>query len=280
MKAFKAAVLCMAILATISCTGEVTMNTTLYNQVKDDEVNLGLGVLTGSKVFFGHQSVGMNIMDGIRDIAATKNMSKLSIVEARSADTMQSPGLYHAYVGQNTDPLSKLRDFESILRGGVADAVDVAFLKFCYVDFDATTDVAAVFTAYRDTMKKLKADYPKLAIVHFSAPLTTDESGLKAIVKRIIGRKLNGYADNVKREAYNKLMRAEYDGKEPFFDIAMVEASDSSGIAKMSGAGAAIYYSLRPEYTNDGGHLNEEGRRRVASWLAAVLASVPAKVSR
>jgi len=278
MKAFKAAVLCIAFLATISCAGEVTMNTTLYGQVKDDEVSRGLGVLTDSKVFFGHQSVGMNIMDGIRDIAATKNVANLSIVEARSADKMQSPGLYHAYVGQNTDPLSKVRDFESILRSGVADAVDVAFLKFCYVDFDETTDVAAIFAAYRDTMNKLKADYPKLKMVHFSAPLTAKETGIKATVKQLIGRKSWSDTSNTVRQVFNQFMRAEYEGKEPFFDIAMVEASDASGMARLSGAGASTFYLLRPEYTNDGGHLNDEGRRRAASWLAAVLAAIPAKV--
>jgi len=257
MRAFIPFIALAAMLATISCTGESTMTMTKYGQAPAEDVARGLGLLASKKAFFGHQSGGMNIMDGLKDITTTGNLAPLAIAETRSAGDMKTPGLYHAHVGQNTDPLSKLRDFEVILRGGMAEAVDVAFLKFCYVDFDETTDAAAVFTAYRDAMRKLKADYPKLTIVHLSAPLTRMDAGKKAAIKRLIGWKIQGDAENAARNAYNQLMRAEYEGKEPFFDLALVEAAESSGAAMLHGTGTASYYALRPEYTYDGGHLNE-----------------------
>lgn len=272
MRALMSLVTLAAMLAAISCIGESAMSITEYGQPAAEEVVGGLSFIASRKAFFGHQSVGVNLMDGFKDLAASGNLAPLPVVETRSAAGITGPGLYHAPVGKNTDPLSKLRDFETILRGGVADAVDVAFLKFCYVDFDETTDVSAVFTAYREAMRKLKTDYPRLGIVHFSAPLTAREAGVKAAIKRLIGRRIQSDAENAARQAFNQLMRAEYGGKEPFFDIALVEAGDSSGEAKLFGAGASAYYALRPEYTLDGGHLNEAGRRRAAGWLAAALA--------
>ena len=38
--------------------------------------------------------------------------------------------------------------------------------------------------------------------------------------------------------------------------------------------GLKIYYSMAPEYTTDGGHLNETGRKRVAEQLLIFLANL------
>jgi lysophospholipase L1-like esterase len=120
-------------------------------------------------------------------------------------------------------------------------------------------------------MTRLQADFPNLIIVHFTAPLTAEENGLKARIKRLIGRKINSDADNAAREAYNRKLRAEYTSKAPVFDLALVEASDSNGFAVLHSSGDSQYYALRAEYTDDGGHLNAVGRKRAASWLAAEL---------
>ncbi len=264
---FLAAALAVALLS--SCAGAKDKEKTVMEKVSEAEIEKGLATLAGSRVFFGHHSVGWNLIDGLKDLGGSGKPGSLRFVEARRAEDIQGPGFYHSPVGRNMDPLSKIRDFESLLRGGLGRSVDVAFFKFCYVDIYADRDVNALFEEYKKTMSRLKAEFPDLVLVHFTAPLTTPENGIKAAVKRLIGRKTGANADNTNREAYNRLIRAEYGGKAPLFDLALIEASDEAGRAAVRSLGPEEYYTLRPEYTDDGGHLNAPGRQRAAGFLAA-----------
>lgn len=236
----------------------------------------GLRRLSGLKLFFGHQSVGRNILDGLAETGAGLGSPAPAAVETKSAADVSRPAIYHAAIGANADPRSKIAEFGSILRSGMADEVDAAFMKFCYVDVDASTDVDALFREYRDAMAALKRDYPRLAIVHFTVPLTVDETGFKAAVKAVLGRGLRGHADNLAKERYNALLRAEYEGKEPVFDIARIEAGSASGKASSGRYRGAAYPAMRPEYSDDGGHLNAAGRRRVAGYF---ILEIPSAVS-
>ena len=60
---------------------------------------------------------------------------------------------------------------------GAAAGVDIALVKFCYVDFDAGTDVPALFAAYQATLASLEGRYPRTTFVHVTAPLTTVQGG-------------------------------------------------------------------------------------------------------
>jgi hypothetical protein len=263
----------------LSCGGAAKMETMRMEKVSEEEVSRGLGALSSGKTFFGHQSVGWNIIEGLEDLSSLKGESSLHIVETRSASGISGPGFYHASVGKNADPVSKLRDFEAILRGGVGRSVDVAFIKLCYVDIDERTDIAALFAAYHDTMSRLQAGFPDLTLVHFTVPLTVDESGIKVLIKRLIGRKVAGHADNEKKEAFNRRIRAEYTGKASVFDLALVEASGEDGLATGYSVDGIEHYALRREYSSDGGHLNSRGRRRAAAYLLAELGRVLARGS-
>src|SRR3954469_13552219 len=108
-------------------------------QLADEE----LARVASRRIFFGHQSVGANILDGVNDVA----QGKLRIREGRSSALLASPGLLHARLGKNESPSSKVKDFEAAL-DSLGGAVDIAFFKFCYVDFDASTDVEQLFTEY------------------------------------------------------------------------------------------------------------------------------------
>jgi len=231
------------------------------------EIEDGLAALAARRVFFGHQSVGDNIVAGVAETAGTARATTPSIVETRRAGDIAGTGLYHAKIGENLDPTSKLRDFEGALRGGVGGSVDLACMKFCYVDIDERTDVAALFADYRAAMSRLSEEFPELRLLHCTAPLVAEEGGPKAAIKRLLGRETYGQAANAAREAYNGLIRAEYAGAGTLFDIALAEATgDGTGSARR-----ADRYALRAAYTDDGGHLNEAGRRRVAGAFLAAL---------
>jgi len=211
--------------------------------------------IANARVFFAHQSVGANLLDGLGRLAAEEGV-QLHI------DDMLVP--------ENGDPMRKLRSFEEALDRR-AGAVDVAMLKFCYVDLDEDTSAAALFESYRATIRRLQARYPGVVFVHVTVPLTVAQGGIKAMAKRLLGRHPYGTVENVRREEYNALLRAAYLGKEPFFDLARVESVGPDGAtARISWQGRSAP-ALAPDYTDDGGHLNAAGRIHAARSLAAVL---------
>ncbi|TSC31770.1 hypothetical protein FOF48_14075 [Corallococcus sp. Z5C101001] len=241
---------------------------------KPDATRAGLERLSQRRVFFGHQSVGGNILEGVHALLPAPDA--LSVVEVKDpAATIPAGTLAHAFVGQNEQPETKLAHFERLLDGGLAKQVDVALVKFCYIDFTSSTDAKALFEKYRATLAGLKSRHPGVTFVHVTAPLTTVQRGAKAWFNELRGRPVFGVGENVSREAFNALMRRTYDGKEPLFDLAALESSQADGSRETYEVNGRAYPAMVPAYSDDGGHLNAQGRTRVASALVTFLASLP-----
>lgn len=235
--------------------------------------NTELSALSQKKVFFAHQSVGENVLSGLAALAKEANVS-LRVVESVDPGALATPGIAHAKVGKNEDPSSKLAHFETLIDGPGKDA-EVAVLKLCYVDFNPGTDPKALFDAYLAKVEAVKKKRPELTLVHATAPLTTLQGGFKGFVKKLIGRPLGGAPENQAREQYNALLRAHFGGKEPIWDLAAVESGAGAGACTFE-HGGKTWPCLKPELTDDGGHLNAKGQRAAAEALVKVLASVPA----
>lgn len=224
-----------------------------------------------TRVFFGHQSVGNNILAGVPAVFAAHGVPAPPIEERRTAPDAAGPGfIAHALVGENTRPLEKIQDFAAALRGGTGAQVDVAVLKLCYVDITPDTDVDALFAEYRDTVAALEKDFPDVTFVKATVPLTT-EPDLLAKVKLWVKRN-DGYgaAANSTRERLNQLIRQEYRG-DHLFDVAAVESTASDGSRAAGQHDGRPWFALADGYAADPGHLNDAGSQRVATaWLAAI----------
>jgi hypothetical protein len=228
--------------------------------------------LEAQRIFFGHQSVGKNLLDGLAELGAADG-ARLRIVETRDPAALVPGVLAHAYIGANGDPLGKLADFEKALDAGMAGSADVALMKFCYVDFTATTDASALFRRYQAVLAGLQRRHPTTRFVHVTVPLTTVQSGKKAMLKKLLGRPLDGVAENARREEYNALLRSTYRGVEPIFDLALAESTWPDGRAETALLDGKPVPALVPAYTDDGGHLLPAARQRIAQQLAGVLAA-------
>lgn len=240
--------------------------------------DMGFPGLAEAKIFFGHQSVGYNIVEGASQLLGEARGGGYDIVETRNPADAARPGLYHCTVGTNGAPLEKMADFEAIMRGGFARSADIALMKLCYVDIDGTTDIETVFAAYEGAMLRLAADYPDVVFAWTTVPLTTVESGPKAAVKRILGRPIRGEAENLARERYNRLVREHVPVNAPLLDLALFESTTPGGDRVAFHADDMTYYALYGSYTSDGGHLDGEGRRLVAGrFLAALSAALAAR---
>jgi hypothetical protein len=267
-------VLSIATLLLIACSGggmEEKSNT--YNKLRNVPTKTWTK-LSHKKIYFGHQSVGFNIIDGIQDLMKEYPEIKLNILETTDIEKINDGGFAHSRVGKNTDPKSKMDDFSKVLNAGIGKKADAAAIKFCYVDINAETDVQKLFNKYKNEITGIQKGYPHIKIIHFTAPLKRLQSGWKAAIKKLIGKPLKESEDNIKRNEYNELLVSEYQGKAPIFDIAQIESTNPDGSRCSFEEDSKTYYSLVPKYTNDGGHLNEIGRKKVAEQFLLLLANL------
>jgi hypothetical protein len=239
-----------------------------------------LAKLAQAKIYFGHQSVGNNIMAGVGDLIRQNPRLKLKIEETAAPAGLQNVVFAHGPVGKNENPASKIDDFAAKIRAGVGGSADIAFFKFCYIDIMADRNIDELFAHYQKTMSDLKKSYPKTTFVHVTVPLTIVQTGPKVFIKKMIGRAPGGFEENAKRSEYNRKLRQAYEGKEPVFDLAKIESTYADGSRATFDWQGQTYERMIPEYGSDGRHLNEPGRQLVAEHLIVFISGLLTKQSQ
>jgi hypothetical protein len=229
--------------------------------------------LEKTRVVFGHQSVGRNILNGIERLAARDGAS-LEIHEQRTGPAAQ--GISHFPIGNNGDPLSKIEDFAAAIDAGAAQSADMALMKLCYVDFNAATDARQLANQYIASLESLAQRHPETNFVAVTAPLMAVQTGPKALVKRLIGKQPSGSVDNLRRAEFNALLRERYASTGRLFDLARAEADSTGQHCRVNVNGQTVE-ALCPELTNDGGHLNERGQELVATAFLNFASSLATK---
>lgn len=221
------------------------------------------------RTFFAHQSVGNNLLAGVRDLQQRDRTTSLPIVDIGQASAPSGAVLLHQQVGQNGDPSSKIRGFRQALETGLGDSVDVAAMKFCFWDIQKDTDVSKVFDEYSQTISALQQRFPRVTFVHVTVPLFARDDDWRAGVRRLLTMDVPRTLDNAKRHELSERIRARYAGREPIFDLEGFEAASDRE------RGGIPY--LRPDYTFDGGHLNESARAAGAAMFLNVVAEASSR---
>jgi hypothetical protein len=208
-----------------------------------------LVALKSQAIYFGHQSVGHNVMQGVDYwIGASGDGPQ------RGGDLASAGAGWwiDGYVGENEHPLDKLADFQANVIAQCA-ALDLAFVKFCYVDsayFDGSTQTpATLLAAYQAMVAAVHGACPSVQLVHVTMPLQT--------------------SGNAEREQYNDLLRAAYGST--LFDIALLESTRPDGSRARDGSSVPVLYA---DYTDDGGHPDTAASRTIAAALIAHLAGL------
>jgi hypothetical protein len=223
-------------------------------QLTDD-----LALLQQGRILFSHHSVGVNLISGVQRLDAELAGGQLKA--ARVDETpVDGPVLGHISGGKNGDPDSKLRFFGDFMRSRAKPLPQVAFMKFCYVDFDPSTDVSALFARYRDTIEALRREFPAVRFAHVTVPLMTQPTGVMPRVKRLLGRELWDDIGNAKRTQFNERLVGTFRG-DPILDLASLEVIGPAGDESSFEFQGKRYPALHPAYTVDGGHLNDLGQR-------------------
>jgi hypothetical protein len=215
-----------------------------------------LATIRNLKVYFGHQSVGGNILDGLREIEKKYG---------------PGPKLQDSLIGQNGDPAGKCEDFTRKL-AALAEPPEVALMKFCYIDFDQNTDAGKLFARYAATLDGLQAKYPGITFIPVTTPLTTRPPMWKRTLKSILGSTDVASEVNAKRAEFNRLLAKHYEGK-TIFDLSRRESINPDGSRNEFQWDGQTAYSLVDAYSSDGGHLNEAGKTQLAEELVHTLAA-------
>lgn len=260
------------------CQKEPTMPNNIQGQSLAAVSGSAWEKLAGKRIFFGHQSVGKNILDGVEMILKENPAIRLKVVRYVGPSLFVAPVFAHAEVGRNGDPGSKCEAFEQFVESGVGSRADIAFFKFCYTDIASEAEVLKTFDTYKSMIRRVKQRYPNLTLVHITVPLTRSDTRLIAMlktwIKKTVGKKGGGSYANIGRERLNSLLRKEYEGQDPLFDLAAIESTSPSGEPVTFSYEGKRYPSLYPGYTSDGGHLNESGKQVVAQRLLLLLARI------
>jgi len=89
--------------------------------------------------------------------------------------------------------------------------------------------------------------------VHVTVPVTSKLTGInglikktKDLVKKLIGRPVFGYHDNIKRGQFNDMLTKQYEGKKPVFDLAKVESTFPDGKRQVHKKTGITFYTFNP----------------------------------
>lgn len=237
------------------------------------DTGAALKKISGQKIYFGHQSVGYNMLSGLEQWEKETGVT-IPTMETRDFSNTDGYSLVHFRVGQNKDPYSKIDDFVNLCQKIPKEESSMAFFKFCYVDFHHEADVNAIFENYKTRMMALRDSCRQCRIVLCTVPVTTLQSGPKALVKKILAKPLNNARENIRRNAFNEKIRAELAEEFPVFDLARVESTLPDGTDVSFTYEGINYPQLNNRYTVDGGHLNSYGARAVSFNLIAFLSEM------
>lgn len=215
----------------------------------------GFDVPSNMTMFFGHQSVGYNLIAGFQEVYP-------DVPVYEKLPESDKPGLYHLFIGENEKPKQKMDEFAEHVKLLPEKGNMIAFMKLCYLDVDQYTDVEDLFGHYKSVVDIIKAERPDINLIHYTVPIVVRDSWPKRLIKGLFGRDAWGVLDNLQRYNYNELIRDEYGTM--VFDIAALESTTPDGAMLTAKDKGTEYQVLFSGYSSDGSHLNSHGSKYIA----------------
>jgi len=234
------------------------------------EVSAMVGQLADKKIYFGHQSVGQNIIDGLEQWEDLSGAG-LSMGESRDFSSLPETTFVHFRVGANQDPHGKIDDFAGLIEQIPEEEHAAAFFKFCYADFHEDTNVDDLFAYYSEKMLYLKEAHPNVTFLAATVPAMAVQKGWRGIAKKLLGRAPYGYLQNIRLNEFNQKLLSEFEGVMPVFDLAKIEVTRPDGSTETFRHKGEDFPSMPDYYASDFGHLNDFGARLVSYELLAFL---------
>jgi hypothetical protein len=257
----------LLVILAISCHNK---NDTGIQSMDNNTIHSQLQQIQLKKIYFGHQSVGNNIINGLKDIVKSYPDIHMNFVSVNNPTQLPTAYFADSYIGENTKPETKCESFTNKIEQTFSGDLNIAFMKFCYVDIQVDSDVDSIFRTYQTTIDSLKNRYPKITFVHVTVPLVSKADGLKHFIKSMLGRTSWEDLENIKRNQFNAKLK-DYYRNELIFDLATEESTYPNGQRENFTKDGQTYYRLIKDYSDDGGHLNKKSSQFVAMKLLDIL---------
>jgi len=258
--------------ASTGCGSSVTADNKRDSNVTTMHLAADMAAARQGRILFSHHSVGANIIEGVKRFdAENPGGGRMHVTSLDEAATSKGPMLIEFSGGQNGEPKTKIDAFAAAIRGEPRLKPDLAFMKFCFVDFNPRTNVDDLFSYYQKTLEALKKEHPEIRFAHVTVPVTRWPTELKWRIFRLIGKEVWDDATSVKRAEFNRRLK-EIFGTDLVFDLARVEATAPDGSLTTFEQDGQSYPSMYPGYTEDGGHLNKVGQQVAGAAMIRFMA--------
>jgi hypothetical protein len=239
----------------------------------DPDLNTKITFISHKNIYFGHQSVGENIIAGIKKNNSDRNKNEIVIKRYNHHDSLYGNYFLHSNIGQNGNPQIKFDEFSKIVNNLAGTNLNIAMMKLCFVDITKNTNIKDVFNSYDKMIDSLKHRYPKIKFIHFTVPLKSKPSLINYIKDKIKGNNNYDPQDNLARNRYNELVFSKY-SKNEIFDLAGAESTYPNGKRESEIVDGQPCYVLIKDYTTDGGHLNDLGSQIISEKLIQKLYAI------
>jgi hypothetical protein len=221
------------------------------------------GVIRSARVFFGHQSIGANTVEGMASLGFGDPWVHWAFPE----DADYNGGAYFGQqmIGENRHPAGKVDAFRSfMIDDAYGGRVDMAGFKLCFQDFEADGDGDAVSNApelallqarYAATIDDVRAAYPDVVLFHVTPPLVAAAEW--------------SADQNATRVALGDWQKQTYGATDVIFDLQDVESTDPSTQQRCTALGAWALCDANA--ADDHSHLSTGGKERVAKALMTMV---------
>lgn len=221
----------------------------------DRLTNAERDALRARAVWFIHKSVGAELTGQYPSGGGAAGLG----FPFHTADTAAAFGSVRlgesVFATQNGGALGKIEEFQRLATGGVAAAVRVVLMKFCFTDIGSSTDLPALEARYTQAVDAVRAAAPQVRIVHVTPP---------------VGREGDAWSDseNPSRYRFGQWLATAFP-RDVVFDLQSALSHEAAGRSCRTSNGApALCASLAMD---SGGHPNAVGSTQGAKALLYAL---------
>ena len=141
------------------------------------EISNNINLIGQKNIYFGHRSVGENIISGVNKIISKEGRKVFVIKELTSNSKIDENYFFHSNIGRNGDPKSKFKEFTDIVNNLANKNLEIAMMKLCFVDITKKTNINEVFQSNVAMIDSLQNKYPRKYIFDLAGFESTYPSG-------------------------------------------------------------------------------------------------------
>ena len=155
--------------------------------LKKEISKTALNKLSEKRIFFGHRSVGNNILQGIDDILTQYPGINLKILKYEEVKSSKDNGIIHAWIDQNGSPQSIAEDYTRMVEKLPGKEMDFALIRF--TPWYGKKDMDEILKDYTIAIEQLKQRHSKTVFIHGTFPLNHSKTSFKTWIKKLTGKK-------------------------------------------------------------------------------------------